>query len=140
MRKRRNRRQSKQLVRKSLISRRQFVAMERKMSVGYNLTENNIYNHTRESPGIYAVWYEHRLLYVGKSLNVKNRLTDHNNLSLRSSNKILRVWIGCKDGELLFSVCDIFPILGEDDIDNNLRQCESHFIRQWRPECNLTQE
>ena len=124
---------------KLLISLQQLEKIQKEMSILRSLTHRNIYRYVPERPGIYAIWYRHRVLYVGKSnTSIRRRLSEHQSQS-ENSPRLVQIWVACKGSTLFFSMCDISSLLGEDmDIlTKYISLCETYFIRQWRTECNL---
>lgn len=77
--------------------------------------------------GVYAIWYGHRCLYVGKADpgTVANRLWSH---FLRSHNQHLRLWIRVKNGGLRFTSCDVHKRLPKSSADTDLIGSVEHYL------------
>lgn len=79
-----------------------------------------------QEPGIYTLWFRRRCLYVGQSLNLRGRLTQHWH---KSHNEELRLWIDAYRADLHFDYRATDP--------ERLAHEEQRFIRRLHPETNI---
>lgn len=87
--------------------------------------------------GLYAVWYRHRCLYVGKSdqQTVYNRLWRH---VASSHNAALRLWVRVKNGELRFTTLSVETSpLRDLSIQQFIDAAEALLIHKLDPETNI---
>lgn len=77
-------------------------------------------------PGIYTLWFKRRCLYVGRSENLRERLTQH---WRHSHNETLRLWIEGYRPELRFEYRLTPPV--------RLSTVEEHLIQRLQPETNI---
>ena len=76
--------------------------------------------------GVYGFWFNRGCIYIGKALNIKDRLGQH---WRGSHNDELRDWVRAKKSKLSFNYK--FQVDGVD-IDS----MERFFIRRFEPRCN----
>ena len=83
--------------------------------------------------GVYAIWWKHRCLYVGKAVNdtIYKRLASH--LS-GSHNRNLSLWIGAKNGDLKFSYAELNYFVDKVKI---ISMVETQLIKVLEAELNI---
>lgn len=81
--------------------------------------------------GVYAIWWKHRCLYVGKSEDgtIYNRLCNH---IAACHNDNLRRWVKYKNGELRFSFVEI-----SEAVEGLISQVETKLISSLGAELNI---
>lgn len=87
--------------------------------------------------GLYAIWYRHRCLYVGKADQgtVHDRLWKH---FASSHNPFLRRWIRVKDGDLRFTTVAIEAApLEQTELQVFVTAVEGLLIQTLNPETNI---
>ena len=87
---------------------------------------------TRTYPGLYAIWFRHRCLYVGKSDQgtVYSRLRKH--IGGECHNDRLRRWYRLKGKELYFTTIQIVRV-------DAILKLERYLIDELEPETNNDQ-
>ena len=85
------------------------------------------YEHVDESPGLYSFWARDTCLYVGMSMNLRNRLEQH---CINESNPELKEFFETYNTEITFSVECV------DVSEKELQRIEAVTIRAMQPLTN----
>lgn len=88
-------------------------------------------------PGVYAIWYGHRCLYVGMAAGqtIGTRLSQHRALAHLPD---LRDWIEVKNGVLQFTTCELSqPTTQDRSRTRGIAELEARMISALNPELNV---
>lgn len=99
------------------------------------VSANNLLNDLRSSSGIYAITIDKRIVYVGQSINVRQRCLNHiyliENAYFSKENKY-RLLLSAKLGGHIIDCVDLVYCAPTD-----LDSMEDYFIEMYKPPLNI---